>query len=153
MCVWILQNGCLVEMSPCLEWFVSLSERIRLLKWKNTSLWMKEYVSLGERIRLLEWKKPSSGVQGYNFLKVVTRLGRSAEPSQQVCSLQSAGLASLVGWPVKSCNPRRDFLMFFMRMLAFFFWTAKRNCNYFSPIFCIFLQKSKQKWWICSKKQ
>ena len=125
---------------------VSVPWMIRLLKWKNTSLWVKEYVSSGERIRLLGWTEPSSGVQGYTFLKVVTRLGRSAEPSQQVCSLQSAGLTSLVGWPVKSCNPRRDFLIFFMRMLAFFFWTAKRNSNYFSLIFCIFLQKSKQKW-------
>ena len=32
----------------------------------------------------------------YSFFCFVTRLGRPAEPSQQVCSLQSAPLLSLV---------------------------------------------------------
>ena len=47
-----------------------------------------------ERIYLFEYKY-------IPFSYVATRLSRPAEPSQQVCSLQSAGLPSLVGTP---CN-------------------------------------------------
>ena len=35
----------------------------------------------------------------FNASALVTRLGRPAEPSQQVCSLQSAPLLSLVATP------------------------------------------------------
>ena len=40
---------------------------------------------------------------GDPFCKVPSRLSRSAEPSQQTCSLQSAGLPSLVATPF-SCT-------------------------------------------------
>ena len=43
----------------------------------------------------------ASALQVNTFSNVATRLGRPAEPSQQVCSLQSAGLPSLVATP---CN-------------------------------------------------
>ena len=48
---------------------------------------------------LLGLEKVSFRVLGSNFSIVATRLGRPAEPSQQVCRLQSAPLSSLVGTP------------------------------------------------------
>ena len=51
----------------------------------------KEYLS--------EWEKVSFRVLEHSFLRAATRLGSSAEPSQQVCSLQSAGLLILVVTP------------------------------------------------------
>ena len=46
-----------------------------------------------------EAKRVSFRVLEHSFLRAATRLGSSAEPSQQVCSLQSAGLLSLVATP------------------------------------------------------
>ena len=59
----------------------------------------EEYDCASERIRLIRFKEIEYGVQGDCFWKVATRLSSSAEPSQQVCSLQSAGLPSLVTTP------------------------------------------------------
>ena len=51
------------------------------------------------RCTLLGLEKVSFRVLESNFSIVATRLGSSAEPSQQVCRLQSAPLSSLVGIP------------------------------------------------------
>ena len=69
-------------------------------------IWRKETTALGQRYRLggsssryRKFKESISEVQADCFLKISTRLGSSAEPSQQLCRLQSAGLPSLVATP------------------------------------------------------
>ena len=52
----------------------------------------------------IEWKRTSEQasfrVQAYTFSDIATRLSSSAEPSQQVCCLQSVHLLSLVTTPL-----------------------------------------------------
>ena len=69
-------------------------------------IWHKDTTALGQRYRLggsssryLRFRETVSEVQADSFLMISTRLGSSAEPSQQLCRLQSAGLPSLVTTP------------------------------------------------------
>ena len=78
------------------EGYGSVNRRIRLRKLKKTTPQVKEDDSASERRRLIMFKEIEYGVQGDCFWKVATRLSSSAEPSQQVCSLQSAGLLTAV---------------------------------------------------------
>ena len=58
------------------------------LLWLNDmSSLVQGDVSLGLRIRLLWFKNTTSLVQEDTFVKVMTSVSSSAEPSQQVCSL------------------------------------------------------------------
>ena len=66
---------------------------------KSLHLSEEKSIFSGWRKYLLELEKVSFRVLESNFSIVVTRLGSSAEPSQQVCRLQSAPLPSLVGIP------------------------------------------------------
>ena len=68
-------------------------------KRKETFLWVQRDVSFSFRRLLFELKETASRVEGDCFSKVATRLSRPAEPSQQLCRLQSAGLPSLVTTP------------------------------------------------------
>ena len=74
-------------------------------------IWRKETTALGQRYRLggsssryLRFRETVSEVQADCFLKISTRLDSSAEPSQQLCRLQSAGLPSLVTTPHQHTN-------------------------------------------------
>ena len=67
--------------------------------FKNISFGVQEYIFWGSSKYRLGYKHISFGVQGSIFLNVVTRLSRRAEPSRQVCWLQSARLLSLVVTP------------------------------------------------------
>ena len=66
---------------------------------KSLHLSEEKSIFSGWRKYLLELEKVSFRVLESNFSIVATRLGSSAEPSQQVCRLQSAPLSSLVGTP------------------------------------------------------
>ena len=68
-------------------------------KQKETFLWVQRDVSLSLKRLLLEFKETTFRVERDYFSKVATRLSRPAEPSQQLCRLQSAGLPSLVTTP------------------------------------------------------
>ena len=70
-----------------------------LLDCKDVSFWVQEYIFWSTSKYRLGYKHISFGVQGSIFLNVVTRLSRRAEPSRQVCWLQSARLLSLVVTP------------------------------------------------------
>ena len=69
--------------------------------FKNISFGVQEHIFWGSSKYRLGYKHTSFGVQGSIFLNVVTRLSRRAEPSRQVCWLQSARLLSLVASPFK----------------------------------------------------
>ena len=69
-------------------------------------IWHKDTTALGQRYRLggsssqyLRFQETVSEVQGDCFLMIPTRLDSSAEPSQQLCRLQSAALLSLAATP------------------------------------------------------
>ena len=47
----------------------------------------------------------TSLVQEDTFVKVMTSVSSSAEPSQHVCSLESAGLLTAVSKPSESSDP------------------------------------------------
>ena len=58
------------------------------LLWLNDmSPLAQRYVFSGSRRCLLRFNDMTSQVQEYSFVKVMTSVGRSAEPSQHVCSL------------------------------------------------------------------
>lgn len=79
-----------------------LEERRRdrhLYELERASYHVGKSIFSGWKEYLLGLEKVSFRVLGSNFSIVATRLGNSAEPSQQVCRLQSAPLSSLVGTP------------------------------------------------------
>ena len=95
------------------EGYGSVNRRIRLRKLKNMTAQAEEYDCVSERRRLIRFKEIEYGVQGDCFWKVATRLSSSAEPSQQVCSLQSAGLPSIL-----SALAYQQFLHFLVRLVV-----------------------------------
>ena len=70
-----------------------------LLSPSFSNIFPKIIASFRRKEYLLGLEKVSFRVLESNFSIVATRLGSSAEPSQQVCRLQSAPLSSLVGIP------------------------------------------------------
>ena len=70
-----------------------------LLSPSPSNIFPKIIASFRRKEYLLGLEKVSFRVLESNFSIVATRLGSSAEPSQQVCRLQSAPLSSLVGIP------------------------------------------------------
>ena len=76
------------------------------------------YGSVSERRRLIRFKEIEYGVQGDCFWKVATRLSSSAEPSQQVCSLQSAGLPSILRKQLVCTLAYQLFLHFLVRLVV-----------------------------------
>ena len=73
---------------------------MRLNKRNETAHLAQGYRLGGSSSRYLRFRETVSEVQAGCFLKIPTRLGRAAEPSQQLCRLQSAGLPSLVATPL-----------------------------------------------------
>ena len=60
---------------------------IYFLRFNDMSSLVQGDVSLGSRRCLLRFKDTTSLVQEDTFVKVMTSVSSSAEPSQQVCSL------------------------------------------------------------------
>ena len=89
------------DVSFGVQEYIFRGSRIYLLELKNISFGVQEHIFWGSSKYRLGYKHISFGVQGSIFLNVVTRLSRRAEPSRQVCWLQSARLLSLVASPFK----------------------------------------------------
>ena len=89
----------LVDRVDLVEWVGSTGWRSRFYWMTESARWDKEVNSIGWCKRLRELKDITPRVPGDTFSAVATRLSRSAEPSRQVCWLQSAALLSLVTTP------------------------------------------------------
>ena len=64
-----------------------MNDIIFFIGFKNISALVQGCVCFDSRICLLRFNDTTSQVQGYTFVEVMTSVGSSAEPSQQVCSL------------------------------------------------------------------
>ena len=95
-----------IKMINCLEKVVDrvdLAEWVGSTGWRSWFYWMTESARWGDGVnsigwckRLRELKDITPRVPEDTFSAVVTRLSMFAEPSRQVCWLQSAALLSLV---------------------------------------------------------